>query len=59
MKTTNDIATFYFIQLVNGTFSKSIESGIIVDKFKGGIQVQSNKFPNGKCICNENIISFS
>ena len=59
MKATNNIATFYFIQLVNGKFSKSIESAIVINKFNGGIQVQSSKFPNGKCICNENIISFS
>lgn len=59
MNTTKDIATFYFIQLVDGKFTKTIESGIVIDKFNGGIQVKSNKFPNGKCIAVENIIEIN
>lgn len=59
MNTTKDIATFYFIQFVNGKFVKNIESGIVINKFNGGIQVKSNKFPNGKCIAFENIIEIN
>ena len=59
MTTQTDIATFYFIQLVDGKFTKTIESGIVINKFNGGIQVKSSKFPNGKCIAVENIIELN
>jgi hypothetical protein len=48
--------TFFFIQNINGKFEKSIETATIQDKFRGGILVVSDRFPNGKCIASENII---
>jgi hypothetical protein len=52
-------ATFNYIRLVEGKFLKTIETANVIDTFKGGIMVQSDLFPNGKCIASENVISIN
>lgn len=52
-----DIITFYHIEEIQGQFVKTIQSGIVMEKFRGGFLIQSNKFPKGKCIASENVIN--
>jgi hypothetical protein len=52
-----DIITFYHYENVQGQFVKSLETGIVMEKFRGGFLIQSSKFPKGKCIASENIIN--
>ena len=56
-KTMQDIITFYHIEEVQGQFVKTIQSGIVMEKFRGGFLIQSSKFPKGKCIASENVIN--
>lgn len=51
-----DLATFYFCELINGKLVKTITCGVIKEKFKGGIIAVWSKYPQGKCIALENII---
>jgi len=52
-----DIITFYYHENIQGQFVKSLETGIVMEKFRGGFLIQSNKFPKGKCIASENVIN--
>jgi hypothetical protein len=49
-------ALFTYITKTTTGYSKEIKTAQIIEFINGGIYVHSSDFPNGKCICSENII---
>ena len=55
----NNSVRFYHIDCVNGEWIQQEKVSTILDVFKGGVLVEWEGRPQGKCIASENVIEIN